>query len=50
MLFAEGIGPWQARLPMSKRLAGYRADEYFVRVVTMRWKLLVILSLLYFAI
>ena len=42
MLFAQGIGPWQAHLPTSERLAGYRADEYSVRVVTMRWKLLVI--------
>ena len=48
MIFAQGTGPWQARLPMSKKLAGYRADEYSVRVVTMRWKLLVILSLLLF--
>ena len=43
MMFAQGIGPWQAHLPTSEMVAGFRADEYSVRVVMMRWKLLVLI-------
>ena len=50
MQFAQGIGPWQDHLPTSERLAGYRADEYSVRVIMMRWKILVPFFSYYFVI
>lgn len=39
MQFAQGIGPWQAPLGRADQLAGFRADEYSVRCVLMRRRL-----------
>ena len=39
MNFAQGIGPWQSGVQRADQLAGFRADEYSVRCVLMRRRL-----------
>ena len=39
MMFCQGIGPWQAHITVEKQKAGYRTDEYTVRVILMRLRL-----------
>ncbi len=41
MQFCQGIGPWQKNVLEAHQKAGYRTDEYSVRVILMRWRLAV---------